>query len=466
MASGRQVGQPAYVHALGKGFAALATALAHAGVNCNIAPRALMMAKEHLIETYGPVRYTIGSGCSGGSLVPQQVANAYPGIYDGLAVTCSFPDFWSGATIAWVVDQTLLNHYFTAEHTTPGTVWTPAQMQAVLGQPFVDNAVTDVLYNYGFNFFDPTVLCPGITQEQVYDPETNPGGTRCNSADWAPNILGSRPESVWTEQEREIQRGFVGLPISNLGVQYGLEALAAGEISPAQFVDMNVKVGSFDIDYHWTPARTQADLDTLRNVYRSGSINDATRLSTVPIINGVPPADPASENHPSHNAYVTRARLEREGGGAGSYVIWEGPTPLYSDTAFYRTSLDAIDRWLAAIAQDDSGRPLAERVVANRPEDIRDACYDGNGNPSATASAPSCSATAQRGTWPAHRSRTTSRRVRCSRSAVTATRSSSATRSGRSSRRRSPRACATTHILAWPRSRRSRGRPTRTCRAR
>ena len=34
------------------------------------------MAKERLVENYGDVRYTIGTGCSGGSIVQQTVANS------------------------------------------------------------------------------------------------------------------------------------------------------------------------------------------------------------------------------------------------------------------------------------------------------------------------------------------------------------------------------------------------------
>src|SRR4029077_6493496 len=83
-----------YVTALGKGFAVMSTALDNTGHNCNLATEAesLVMAKEHLIESYGTLRYTIGTGCSGGSLVQQQVANAYPGIYQGILPQCSFPD--------------------------------------------------------------------------------------------------------------------------------------------------------------------------------------------------------------------------------------------------------------------------------------------------------------------------------------------------------------------------------------
>ncbi len=36
----------------------------------------MIMTKEKVVEMLGEIRYTIGSGCSGGSLVQQQVANA------------------------------------------------------------------------------------------------------------------------------------------------------------------------------------------------------------------------------------------------------------------------------------------------------------------------------------------------------------------------------------------------------
>jgi len=81
-------------YALSKGFAVMSTALDHSGHNCNVALQAesLMMAKERIIEQYGTLRYSIGEGCSGGSLAQQWVANAYPGIYQGILPTCSFPD--------------------------------------------------------------------------------------------------------------------------------------------------------------------------------------------------------------------------------------------------------------------------------------------------------------------------------------------------------------------------------------
>ena len=87
------------VEALGRGFATMSHALNNAGHNCNIATQAeaMIMAKERVVERYGPIRYTIGSGCSGGALAQQQVANAYPGVYQGITPACSFTDAWSSA---------------------------------------------------------------------------------------------------------------------------------------------------------------------------------------------------------------------------------------------------------------------------------------------------------------------------------------------------------------------------------
>ena len=123
-----------YIAALGRGFAVMSTALDNNGHNCNIAVQAesLMMAKERLIEQYGELRYTIGTGCSGGSLVQQQVSNAYPGIYQGLLTTCAYPDtFSAGAQFA---DYHMLRTYFEDPSKWGlGVAWSPTQFADVEG---------------------------------------------------------------------------------------------------------------------------------------------------------------------------------------------------------------------------------------------------------------------------------------------------------------------------------------------
>jgi uncharacterized tannase-like protein DUF6351 len=217
-----------YVVALGRGFAVLSTALDNNGHNCNIAVQAesLTMAKERLIERYGDLRYTIGTGCSGGSLVQQQVANAYPGgVYQGLIVTCAFPDTLTpGAQFA---DYHLLRLYFEdSSRWGPGIAWTPTQWAAVDGHVTHLNAITadEGLFKSAIN---PSYACTGVSDAERYDPETNPGGVRCSVLDYMINVLGPRPPSAWSPIERKLGRGFAGSPFGNAGVQYGSERWSA-----------------------------------------------------------------------------------------------------------------------------------------------------------------------------------------------------------------------------------------------
>ena len=232
---------------LGKGFAVMSHALDNSGHNCNVATQAesLIMTKEHLVETYGPIRYTIGSGCSGGALAQQQVANAYPGVYQGITPACSYPDAWTSA-MQYVDYDRLLAYFSDPTQWSPGTVWEETQIAQVLGHPNPANPVTftTVIPNSG----KPTRDCPGVPADEVYDAETNPDGVRCSLQDYMKNIFGTDPDT-----------GFALRPAGNVGIMYGLEGLMKGTLLPQQFVDVNTKIGGVDIDYAKTEARVAAD---------------------------------------------------------------------------------------------------------------------------------------------------------------------------------------------------------------
>jgi Tannase-like family of unknown function (DUF6351) len=355
--------------ALGQGYAVLSTALNNNGHNCNLVTQAesLVMAKEHIVETYGPIRYTIGSGCSGGSITQQQVANAYPGIYQGLLVTCSFPDSWTAA--AQVADYHLLRAYF-EDPASLAKGWTPLQWGAVEGHLLPLNAiVSDLGY---FAAFDPTHACGGVTDAERYHPTANPGGVRCSVPDYMVNVLGPRPRSVWTPMERAAGHGFAGIALGNVGVQYGLDSLRRGIITPAQFVDLNASIGGLDIDIQPTDERVAADRRALRNAYRSGAINEANNLDEVAIIDLRGP-DPFLA-HDAYRAWAMRARLEREHGHHDNHVIWFGAAPIIAGTGYMLRALDAMDRWLGAVESDESDRPLATKIASDRPGGLHDRC--------------------------------------------------------------------------------------------
>jgi hypothetical protein len=368
--------EQSYVAALGRGFAVMSAALDNNGHNCNITVQAesLMMAKERLVEQYGLIRYTIGTGCSGGSLVQQQVSNAYPGIYQGLLTTCAYPDtFSAGAQFA---DYHMLRTYFEdPSRWGDGIAWTPAQFAEVEGHQTHANAVAadELLFKAATN---PEGSC--VAANLVYDSDSNPGGVRCGILDYLLNILGPRPPQVWSANETRVGHGFGGSFIDNVGIQYGLEALQQLEITPAQFVDLNGKIGGLDIDIQPSPARIAADSPALTNAYRSGSINDGSHLDSVPIIDAYG-ADPGIAHDTVHTWWM-RWRLDRDHGNHDNHVIWAGPAPLVGDPNYTVQSLVAMDRWLSQMEQDTSVTPLAQKLVANKPADIHDQCSDGAGN--------------------------------------------------------------------------------------
>ena len=68
-------------YALARGYLVAVSAHTDQQLNSNhvVAAETVMMGKEHIIERYGEINYTIGTGCSGGSIMQLQLASCYPG---------------------------------------------------------------------------------------------------------------------------------------------------------------------------------------------------------------------------------------------------------------------------------------------------------------------------------------------------------------------------------------------------
>jgi len=372
--------QQSYLTALGKGFAVASTALDNTGHNCNVALNAesVMMAKERLVEQYGELRYTIGTGCSGGSIAQHTVANAYPGIYQGLITTCSYPDtFTAGAQFA---DYHLMRLYFENPSRWGGVLWLPTQMAAVEGHLTHINAIVadEGLFKAALN---PQHACsgtldpvPGQTSTR-YEPTTNPGGVRCSVLDLLVNQLGRRAPASWGPQEKKVGYGFGGVPFSNEGVLYGLTQVKQNVISAAQFVDLNEKIGGLDVDSVRTDARLKGDDNAIANAYRTGLINEANHLDDVAIINHGGP-DPGLAHDYAH-AFWTEERLMADQGHTDNRVMWFGPVPLIGNLNWPNEALLKMDSWLSAVEKDTSATPLAQKIVRDRPKTITDRCIIG-----------------------------------------------------------------------------------------
>ncbi|HKO29247.1 MAG TPA: DUF6351 family protein [Solirubrobacteraceae bacterium] len=355
-----------YDPALRRGMAVMSTAMDNAGHDCSVLTEAesLIMAKERLIDEYGTLRYTIGTGCSGGSLAQQQVANAYPGVYQGILPQCSFPDSWS--TGQQLGDYQLTRNYFeNPSGWGSGIAWTPAQIAAVQGHPNYANSV-ELSTLYWPTLANPAYACAGVTDAQRWSP-TNPTGTRCDLEDYMINLfgpyMGNNPY------------GYAGIPLDNVGVQYGLQPLEQGLITPEQFVDLNQKIGGYDHNFNTTTSRLPADEPALRNDYRGGGVNETNDMKGVAIIDLRGPD--AGSFHDAYRSWTIRARLEQvEGHFPKNDVIWFGETPLIGDPNYAAAGLVAMDGWLSAVEADHRNLSLEQKVADDRPATVHDQCSD------------------------------------------------------------------------------------------
>jgi len=348
---------------LSGGYAVASSSLNVLDNNCSptISAEAAMMVKEHFIDTYGPVAHTIGWGLSGGAIQQYDIADAYPGILDGIVPGISFPDpLTTGGPVS---DCQLLDQFFAG----PGASFTPAERTAVAG--YLDYT-TCTSWDLTFaNRATATGSCPAVIPVSArWNPLTNPNGVRCGSLESVANQLGRDP-----------QTGFVRSTLDSVGVQYGLDALRSGQISAAQFVALNAGIGGLDFTGAPVATRTEADPRALAAAYTDDLVNSASLgLRETPIIDQRLDLDLAgfpNDIHTSEWSFVMRERLLRANGTAANQVIIESlPTPaVIAATSQYE--LDAMNRWLDAIDADQSGASLATKVLQDRPTDLGDGCF-------------------------------------------------------------------------------------------
>ncbi len=360
-----------------QGYAVVSSSLNVFGQNCNdlLASETHIMVKERFIERYGVPDYTIATGASGGSYQSYQTADNYPGVFDGIIVSASFPDVTS-ATIFTVADARLLYHYFTV--ISPGE-FSPEQQRAVSGFGSWGSIAN---LSRGAARLDPIFEPNAPPEDQggevgldelrgiLYRP--GQGGIRATVYDHTVNVYGEDPAS-----------GKALRPLDNRGVQYGLAAFNAGQITARQFIDLNRDIGGFDRDLNHVFERHRADPLASRRAFESGRIlNGGGGLAAIPVIDYRSYTDHA-ENGDIHmivHQFSTRERLRLANGNARNHVMqiggqW-GFAPGNDDLGELFRSMD---EWILAIRRDESSMPADLIVAANRPTRLNDACWDATG---------------------------------------------------------------------------------------
>ncbi|MGH1430760.1 MAG: DUF6351 family protein [Neptuniibacter sp.] len=243
------------------------------------------MVKQQVITEFGQPEFTIGFGASGGSIQQFYGARQTPDLLDGVIVSHMFPDFLSQAT--GVGDCELLHYYFDRNHAAsdmPDGFWQDWENRGAI-EGF--NALNDY----------PTKRSLDDTGVPIMS-EAKPGSSVCMEGwraitplifnpkfylpfyglhtSWLKNDAEILDQTKWTHWDDAIEvygrdrNGFALRTYGNVGVQYGLNALKEGLISPATFLDLNAKVGGWkdpaEMTYEYAPFYPYGSLVIGKNV--------------------------------------------------------------------------------------------------------------------------------------------------------------------------------------------------------
>jgi hypothetical protein len=370
---------------LGQGYAIATNTLDTFQTACNpvLSAEAALMTREHFVEKFGLPRFTIGDGGSGGAIQQLALAYNYPGILDAVSASVPFPDAVSIA--AGVTDCGLLVHYYSTD---AGTALSDAQRAAINGH--ASTGTCDMWNRLFVGGVNPTDGCDAIGSA-AYDPVKNPKGARCTLQDSNVNVLGIDPNT-----------GFARRPLDNTGVQYGLTAVNTGIISIDQFLDLNERIGGYDIDGNIGAAREQMDDETAGIAFRTGGVVEGGPLRDIPILLRNLYTDTIGDIHTRFHVFSIRERLQRDGADDPNLVVWTGPAgniaqSLTGNVAGGTDAIELLDDWLTSGHRPDDATnrcQLPDGTVVRGGWELYDqpgpctAAYPVHGDPRIAAGGP------------------------------------------------------------------------------
>ncbi|MFC7547965.1 DUF6351 family protein [Plantactinospora sp. GCM10030261] len=398
-----------YHDGLARGYAVLYSTGTRTATHYNLVlgGETALMVKEHFIETHGVPRYTVGVGGSGGG-IQQYVYGQNHGnrVIDAAIPQYSYPDMVT-QTIH-VGDCELLEYYMdvTDAANPKWRDWTNRTRLIGMhgsntvpnpyrgGQPGSDECVE------GWRGLTPLAMNPTFQVPhplwELMDPPGVMTTVRWTHWDDLRTVYGVGPD------------GYARSAWDNVGVQYGLAALRDGYLTPAEFLDVNARVGSwrpsaqmvpegcpfvrdacadpaqFDPwsarnmrlspDDGVTPApRTTGDRWAMAAAYRSGIVFRGD--IDLPIIDWRHYLEEELDMHNTHQSFASRQRMLNHDRDAANQVIWftdARPSEQFDQTP---EALAVMDQWMTNI----HARPW-RGVAGNKPPLATDRCFTTTGD--------------------------------------------------------------------------------------
>jgi hypothetical protein len=414
---------------LGRGWAIVHSSGNNTGThyNMNLAGETALMTKERFIERYGVPLYTVGLGGSGGAIQQYLIAQNHPGVLNGLLPVQSYPDMVT-QTIH-VGDCELLEHYMDASdrtnakwRVTKNRTWLVgmnAEQDDVGINAKVNDALAPLKTALGYSTAKGSTECipawRGLTplamnpwygqapNSQFYEPQSDIAAIRWTHYDDLRNVYG-------------VDATGAGRPTwDNVGVQYGLNSLKAGKITPAEFVHLNWNIGGWkhpsqmvqegfpffgttaaeiqkaqtipgyfdpwsrrnmNLGTTTVPApRTAGDPIAMRAAYSSGHVFSG-RLD-VPALDHRQYMERELDMHNSHQSFAVRQRVLQKMGTSDNLVVWfTDTTPGTPKASQTLEALAVMDEWMTNMRLAPG-----KGIAGNKPAKAVDSCFDLQGKP-------------------------------------------------------------------------------------
>jgi hypothetical protein len=362
-----------------------------------------LMVKERFIELYDVPLYTVGVGGSGGAIQQYIYAQNHPGLIDAAIPQYAYPDMVTQAV--HVGDCELLEFYMDViDAANPR--WRTWTNRTLLEGFAASNALPN-LYRGGTRGLSECVAgWRGLTPLTI-----NPRyGRAANQERFEPpSAIAVVEWTHFSDIVNIVGRGadrFARSYWDNVGVQYGLQAVAAKQITPNEFLQLNAIVGGWkdaasmvqegcpffplgcmDLTNFdpWSrrnqlstnalaiaAPRTEGSLEAMRAVYRAGLVFMGD--IDIPIIDWRHYLEDELDMHNSHQSFASRKRMLNADGDASNQVIWF--TDFVTDPRFDQTpeALDVIDEWMLRILANPEGG-----AARNKPPRATDRCFDHHG---------------------------------------------------------------------------------------
>ncbi|MDX1677240.1 DUF6351 family protein [Arsukibacterium sp.] len=374
---------------LRQGFA-LATASINKtsyGYNFLLAEDTASRVKRQFISLYGQPRYTMGIGGSGGGIAQYLLLQNSRDLLDGSIALYAYPDMLSQTLYA--LDCDLLHNYY--------------HFNASDSERWQDIKQRQLLEGLSVSASESLKYRQQVALAQLsagHWPALPAGATQCHNAWLGLSSLIHNPHqgklkrlttdalladvnwSYWGNMAQIYGRDAQGFGYSlwdNTGVQYGLAALKAGQLSIEDFIAVNGAIGSWrpqfqmqpeqisylpfidvplwrsafgrqnitDSKEAWPARRFRANRQAIARAYRYGQL--FLGMTEKPVIDLRHYLDPKLDMHHLEPSLAARLRLLHRNGHSDNQLIWVSH-PNHSPLP---RAITLMDQWLT-----DNNKPL------------------------------------------------------------------------------------------------------------